>query len=83
MDKGGAKKAPEPKINNFGSATLVSLFYRFFLAVGLLKRTIVQVDENYILGSSDGYCTSYPGILIVIPSVVDPNTLNLDPDPEC
>ena len=50
--------------------------------VGLSKRTIVQVDENYILGSSDGYCTSYPGILIVIPSVVDPNTLNLDPDLE-
>ena len=24
MDKGGAKKEPEPKINNFGSATLVS-----------------------------------------------------------
>ena len=22
MDKGGAKKEPEPKINNFGSATL-------------------------------------------------------------
>ena len=22
MDKGGAKKKPEPKINNFGSATL-------------------------------------------------------------
>ena len=24
MDKGGAKKEPEPKINNFGSATLVA-----------------------------------------------------------
>ena len=23
MDKGGAKKEPEPKINNFGSATLL------------------------------------------------------------
>ena len=23
MDKGGAKKEPEPKINNFGSATLI------------------------------------------------------------
>ena len=34
MDKGGAKKEPEPKINNFGSATLLK---------------IVQIDLKWVI----------------------------------
>ena len=52
MDKGGAKKEPEPKLNNFGSATLLfmmrnifHLIYREYMYIG----TKITEDETYNL----------------------------------
>ena len=40
MDKGGAKKEPEPKINNFGSATLIFLT---LISLIIYRQVIVKV----------------------------------------